>query len=431
VLLILANGFFVAGEFALVAVDRNKIEQMASEGHSGARSTLRGLKTLSFQLSGAQLGITVTSLLVGYIAEPTVAVVLEPLISAVGIPEGTALGVSLALAFVLATATQMVVGELMPKNLAIARPLNVAFLVITPLRWCNAILKPLITFLNASANKTVRMLGIEPREELIPVRSLEELELLIGSSREGGALKEEQFSLLKRSITFGEKTAVDAMVPRMAIAAISLDSSLADMARLAITTGHSRFPVYGTGHDDVAGVVHVKDSFSIPAEERDVTPVQEIMRKPLFVTESRDLEALLIQLRRESTQLAIVLDEYGVTAGIITLEDLLEEIVGDIEDEYDPSPEAGELTAPIPEGVHVLSGLLHHDEVLDVAGFDMPEDNYETLAGFLLSLLHRIPVQGDHAWYRGWEFKIIEMDGNRISKVLLIAPSEDEDRDES
>ncbi|MFP5298860.1 MAG: CNNM domain-containing protein, partial [Actinomycetota bacterium] len=202
VVLILLNGFYVAGEFALVAVDRTKIEALAQEGHRGATSTLRGLKTLSFQLSGAQLGITITSLLVGFILEPTLGRPLAGLLSLAGVPEETSVGLSVVLALILATATQMVIGELVPKNLAIARPLPVAFKVATPLRISNAIFRPLIAFLNASANVTVRLLGVEPQEELAGTRSLEELEVLIQSSREGGGLGEAEYSLLSRSISF-------------------------------------------------------------------------------------------------------------------------------------------------------------------------------------------------------------------------------------
>ena len=420
VLLILAHGVFVAGEFSIVTVDRARIEQLAAEGHRGARGTVEAVKTLSFQLSGAQLGITVTSLIVGFVAEPTIGEALEPLVASAGLPEASARGASIALALVLATATEMVVGELIPKNLAIAEPLRIAFLSAAPLRAFNRAFKFVILFLNNAANWTVARFGIEPQEELTAVRSLEELQLLVHTSRAQGTLPEEEYSLLTRSFSFGGKTAADALVPRTSIDALQQDHSLGELAALATRTGHSRFPVYGNGLDDIVGVAHVRDIYGIPVEERDRRPVNEIVRDALTVPESRPLESLLIEMRRERQHLAVVLDEYAGTAGVITLEDLLEEIVGDIEDEHDPSARS-QLTAP-PGGVHVLSGMLHPDEVREACGLDMPEGDFETLAGFLLTLLRRIPEPGDHATYRGWELKVVAMDGRRIAEILCVAP---------
>ena len=421
VLLILANGFFVAGEFGLVTVDRTKVEQLAEEGDRRARSTLAALKTLSFQLSGAQLGITVTSLVVGFLIEPSVAPALQPLLSLAGLPERATLGASVALGLVLATALQMVVGELIPKNLAIAKPEAVAFGTATPLRVVNAIAKPVIFFLNSSANWTVKRLGIQPQEELSRIHSLEELQVLIRSSREVGTLSEEDFLLLARSIGFGEKRAEDALVPRTAIKAVRKDQSLEDLARIALDCGHSRFPVIDADLDDVVGIAHVKDSYAIPPDERASTRVSEIMREPMVTPESRPLDSLLSEMRRNRQQMVVVVDEYGGTAGIITLEDLLEEIVGEIEDEHDPD-EGGSRLTRTPEGVHTVSSMLHRDELRDQTGFELPEGDFETLAGFLLTLFDRVPRQGDHVSHGGWEFKVVEMDRNRIARVLLVAP---------
>lgn len=420
ILLTLATAFFVAAEFALVASDRNKVERLVEEGHRGAKSLFKALKALSFELSGCQLGITVTSLLVGFIVEPTIGEAMAPLLVAGGLPEASALGVSIALALILATAIQMVLGELIPKNLAVARPLPVGLAVVTPLRLLNFLAKPLILFLNASANALVRVLGIEPRDELSSVRSLEELELLIQSSRQEGELPEEEADLLERSIAFWEKTAGDALVPRVSVAALRHDASVADLVSLAIDTGHSRFPVYRESLDDIIGLVHIKDIHRIAFEKRSSAPVTEIMQDPLLVPESRQLGSLLAQMRRERKHLAIVLDEYGGTAGILTIEDLLEEIVGDIEDEYDAST-TPQLTAP-PAGIHMVSGLLHRDELEDVTDLVLPEGDYDTLAGFLLTRFERIPEPGDQTSFGDWEFKILTMDNRRIDTVLVAAP---------
>ncbi|HZK51893.1 MAG TPA: hemolysin family protein, partial [Actinomycetota bacterium] len=341
----LVNAFYVAGEFALVAADRTKIEALAEKGDRKAKSAMAALHSLSFQLSGAQLGITISSLIVGFIVEPAVARPLEPLVQSLGAPEGSSLGISVAIALVLATATQMVIGELVPKNLALAKPVGLAMWISGPMRVANLATKPLIFFLNNSANWTVRRLGIEPQEELNSVRSLEEIELLIESSHHGGALDPAEFALLARSISFGEKDAEDALVPRTAVESIAEDDTLDDLVTRALATGHSRFPVTGRDIDDIVGMAHIKDIYRIPMEERPTTKVISIVQDAIVVPESRNLDSMLHEMRRTRKQLAVVIDEYGGTAGIVTLEDLLEEIVGDIEDEYDAAPTTAPMTA--------------------------------------------------------------------------------------
>jgi CBS domain containing-hemolysin-like protein len=411
----------VAGEFALVAVDRDRIEHLTEQGDRRAAGVLKSLRRLSFELSGAQLGITWSSLLVGFLIEPSIGRPIAALLERAGLPETSALGVAVTVALILATATQMVVGELVPKNLAIARPVGMARAIATPMRGANLLFKPLIVFLNASANWTVRRLGIEPRDELTAVHSLEELEVLIRSSKEGGGLKEEEFSLLARSITFGDKTCADALTPRVSMETIGRDQTLDALSDAALESGHSRFPVCGEGIDDIVGVAHVKDTYAIPRAERKHTPVTQIMRPALVVPESRDLATLLVEMRRDRHQLVVVVDEYGGTAGIVTIEDLVEEIVGEIEDEYDPREQAPRLTGP-PSGVHVVPGTMHGAELEETTGFELPEGDFETLAGLLLGLFDRIPEKGDHVSYEGWEFKVVEMDRNRIDKVLVVAP---------
>ena len=419
--LILLHAFFVAAEFSIVAIDRNRVEQLAGQGDKRARSALAALKTLSFQLSGAQLGITITSLLVGFLIEPAVAPALEPLIELLGLPERTALGVSVGLGLALATTFEMVVAELVPKNLAIARPEGITFALATPFRLINGLMKPFILFFNAAANWTVRLFGIEPQDELSVTQSLEELQVLIRSSREGGALEKEEFDLLARSISFGDKVCADALTPRISMISLPRDATVEDLRRASLESGHSRFPVEGDGIDDVIGVAHVKDSLRISPAERAATPVTEIMRTPLVVPESRDLASLLLEMRRDRQQLVIIVDEYGGTAGILTVEDLLEEIVGEIEDEYDPRPGESRLTRP-PSGIHLVPGLMHAAELEEATGFQLPEGDFETLAGLLLSKFDRIPKQGEHVSHEGWEFKVVEMDRNRIARVLVVAP---------
>jgi CBS domain containing-hemolysin-like protein len=415
VLLILLTGFFVAAEFAIVAVDRSLVERKAKDGERPAKRILSSLRNLSFELSGAQLGITVTSLIVGAIAEPTVARLIEPLVSSLPLVTVTsAAAVSLTIAFVLATGASMVFGELVPKNLAIARPYRSAVWFGIPMQMINRVLRRLILLLNNAANWTVRRLGIEPREELAGVRSMEELELMIRSSGEEGRLDDDELELLTRAITFTEKVAADAMVPRVSVVGLSRHDSIAELRRTSAATGHSRFPVFGEDLDDIVGVVHVKDSITVPESRIPVTPVGEIAQAALQVPESSTLEYLLSELQTAGRGMAVVVDEYGGTAGVVTIEDLLEEIFGEIEDEYDV-----EVVETAAEEIDVLSGLLHRHEVEDLIGFEWPEGRYETLGGFLISRLGRFPQIGETIRVGEISFEVLAMDGHRVDQVRV------------
>ena len=413
-LLIGANAVFVAVEFALVAVDRIRIERLAAEGRRAARTTLSLLKTLSFQLSGAQFGITVTSLALGFIARPSIAAALEP--AADRVAGGAAEGLSIAAALVIAVIVQMVLGELVPKTLAIARPLPTAMRLAAPMRGFEAVAGPFIRLLDGSANWVVTRLGIEPAEELSEARSREELAWLIRSSGQEGAMRPARVRLLTRAIRFAERDAADVLVPRVSVCPIEHHQSVAELVALSSQTGFSRFPVIGADIDDVVGVALVKNVYQVPAERWASTPVTEIMRAPLVVPETRNLRSLLLDMRSQRSPLAVVMDEHGGTAGIVTQEDLVEEIVGEIADEHDdtePPPvarDAGEL---------VVQGGIHPDELEDMTGLRVPDGDYETLAGFILDHLQRLPTVGEVFRYQGWEFQIESVDRRRIDTVRL------------
>jgi CBS domain containing-hemolysin-like protein len=353
---------------------------------------------------------------IGFIAEPTIADALEPVVGSV-VGEDRASGTAIVVALVLATVVTMVVGELVPKSIAIAKPRPTAYALAPPMLVITRVLGPLITFLNGAANWTVRRLGIEPQEELTSVRSLEELELLIRSSGEEGTLEPEALTLLTRSIRFGEKDAADALVPRRSVATLAIDDPVSRLAELAVATGHSRFPVIGADLDDVHGVVHVKDVYRVPYEARATELVSNLMVPAFVVPETRDLADLLADLRRVGSHLAIVVDEHGGTAGIITLEDVLEEIVGEIDDEHDrPTPRLTRVQRP---GEWLLAGTLHPDEVFDACGFVVPDGDYETLAGFVLASLGKIPEVGEHFAHEGWRVEVAEREGHRVATVKL------------
>lgn len=406
----------MAGEFALVSVERSRVEQHTREGDRRSRRILASLHRLSFELSGAQLGITATSLVLGAVAEPTVARVLEPLVDRLPfVAESSALAVSLALALALATGVQMVFGELVPKNYAIARPYRAAVLFGIPMQLVNWLQRPLIVFLNGAANWTVRRLGIEPREELAGVRSMEELELMIRTSDEAGRLPEGEMELLTRAISFTEKVVADIMVPRASVVGLGADESISDLRRLSQETGYSRFPVYGSDPDDVIGMVHVKDSLGVPAAERPTRRVADITQPVPAVAGTMALVALLADLQSEKRGMAVVVDEHGGVAGVVTIEDLLEEIVGEIADEHDLEPPGSGAG----EGVEGLSGLLHRHEVEELTGFAWPPGRYRTLGGFLVAVLGRFPVPGEVIRVGGWSFQVTAMDGHRVDRVIV------------
>ena len=413
-LLIGANAVFVAVEFALVAVDRIRVERLAAEGRRAARTTLSLLKTLSFQLSGAQFGITVTSLALGFIARPSIAAALEPVADRV--VGGAAEGLSIAAALAIAVVVQMVLGELVPKTLAIARPLPTAMRLAAPMRGFDTVAGPFIRLLDGSANWVVARLGIEPTEELSEARSRDELAWLIRSSGQEGAMQPARVRLLTRAIRFAERDAADVLVPRVSVCSIEHHQSVAELVALSTETGFSRFPVIGADIDDVVGVALVKNVYQVPAERWAATPVTEIMRPPLIVPETRNLRSLLLDMRSQRSPLAVVMDEHGGTAGIVTQEDLVEEIVGEIADEHDdtePPPvarDAGEL---------VVQGGIHPDELEDMTGLRVPDGDYETLAGFILDHLQRLPTVGEVFRYQGWEFQIESVDRRRIDTVRL------------
>jgi CBS domain containing-hemolysin-like protein len=416
-ILVLLTAFFVAGEFSLVAVDRSRVKRLAAEGDRRAAAVDRSLRHLSFELSGAQLGITITSLLTGAIAEPALAGLFDPLVRRIGWIGPTARpAFAIGLALFVANVASMLLGELVPKNFAIAKPFGTATTVAIPMAWINRVLAPVILFLNRAANWTVRRIGIEPREDLAGVRSLEELELMIRSSGEEGELDDAELFLLTRAISFTEKVAADVMVPRVSVEALSRHDSVAELRRLARETGHSRFPVYGEDLDEIAGIVHVKDSFRIPPERRSITPVSHIAKSALVVPASTPLDDLLIEMQGQSRAMAVVVDEYGGAAGIVTIEDLLEEILGEIADEHDPTEQASAQ----PEGGnrHEVSGLLNRHD-LEELGIELPEGRFETLGGYLTAHLGRFPTEGEFITINGWTFEILTMDGRRVDRVAI------------
>ncbi|MDI2029486.1 hemolysin family protein [Saccharopolyspora sp. TS4A08] len=412
------TGLAVAAEFSLTSLERSTVDShVRTVGDKRARAVQRAHRTLSFQLSGAQVAITLTTLITGYVAEPLIGDLIQPVMTVLGMPLGVAEGISLALAILLATALSMVFGEMVPKNLAIARPLPTARAVSGYHSRFSQVFKWLIDAMNNSANWVVRRLGIEPQEELRSARSPDELGSIVRSSAAHGTLDESTARLMDRSLRFGDRTAEELMTPRVKVASLQVGETVVDLLDLARRTGFSRFPVHGGDLDDVQGVVHVKQAFGIPAERRETARVETLTRPVPTVPATLDGDALLNRLRGSGLQLAVVVDEYGGTAGIVSLEDVVEEIIGDVRDEHDRLEIAA--VRRLGDDSWLISGLLRPDELAEATGFAMPEGDYETVAGLLLWRLGRIPTVGDQLDTGGWRLTVMRMDKHRIAELRL------------
>ncbi|ANZ38940.1 hypothetical protein BBK82_25585 [Lentzea guizhouensis] len=410
----------VAAEFSLTALERSTVERHVAEvGDAKARTIDRAHRTLSFQLSGAQLAITLTTLITGYIAEPAIASLIEPGLTGLGVPASVADWLSLGLALALATALSMVFGELVPKNLAIAKPLETARAVAGLQAGFSTVFRWLITAMNGSANWLVRRFGVEPVEELASARSPEELGALVRTSAEHGTLDQSTAVLLDRSLRFGDRTAGELMTPRVRVEALRADATVLDLVQKARETGFSRFPVHDGSLDEVRGMVHVKQAFAVPAPLRGTTPLSALTRPVTSVPETLEGDALLDRLRASGLQTALVVDEYGGTAGMVTLEDVVEEIVGDVRDEHDRG-EAPPVRS-LGKDSWLVSGLLRDDEVAEATGFHMPEGDYETLAGLVLTRLGRIPDVGDEIRVDGWRVTVMRMDRHRVAELRVVS----------
>lgn len=425
--LVLGTGAFVAAEFALVGLDRAEVERQHQAGDRRLGRVVRALKITSTHLSSAQLGITITTLLTGYTLEPAFSALMDAPLAALGIPDGVRRAVSATIAIVLATLLSMIFGELAPKNWAISEPLRVAKFVMPFQSGFTMLFRPAILLLNNSANAVLRIFGIEAKEELSGARSPEELSALVRHSASVGLLEQDTASLLDRTLRFSELTAVDTMTPRMRVESIQRLEHARDVIALATKTGFSRFPVIGEDQDDIVGVVHLKHAIAVPRQKRDEVPVAAIQEDVLRVPETMKLDLLLAELRGSGFQMAVVVDEYGGTAGIVTLEDLVEEIIGEVADEHDRA------LAGVVRGLNSFTfpASLRPDEVLDRTGLLIPEDGpYDTVAGFVMSELGRIPEVGDEVRLNHGLLRVERLDGRRIDRLRFTPTPEEVAADE-
>ncbi|MGW3498397.1 hemolysin family protein [Streptomyces sp. NPDC001020] len=423
ILLSLACGGFVAAEFSLTTVERSELEHAAERGERGASGALKSVRSLIFQISGAQLGITVTNLVVGMLSEPSIARLIAGPLKSLGLSRSTSTSVALVIGTGLSTVFLMVVGELVPKNWAISSPLAVAKRVGTPLLWFSTAFRPFIRHLNRMANRAVRHLGMEPAEELASARSPQELVTLARHSAKKGALEADTAELFVRTLNLADLTAENVMTPRVQVVALDVRATCEDLANATRATGLSRFPVYRGSLDTVVGTAHIKDVVAVPADARPRRSVVQVMREPLFVPESLTVDRLLDQLSGKRT-MAVVIDEYGGTAGVATLEDIVEEVVGEVRDEHDPhetpdlAPAGTDLAG---RALYSADGSARVDQLARV-GLRVPEGPYETLAGLVATELGRIPAEGDTVEVAGWRLDVVDASGRRAARVLMHAP---------
>ncbi|MEV0523642.1 hemolysin family protein [Streptomyces sp. NPDC050439] len=422
-LLTLACALFVAAEFSLTTVERSDLERAAEARERGAESALKAVRRLTLQLSGAQLGITVTSLVIGMLAEPSLAALLRGPLEAAGLG-GAAPTTATLLGVALSTVILMVVGELVPKNWAISRPLAVAKVVAAPQRGFTTAFGPFIRHLNNTANHVVRRFGLEPAEELASARTPEELVALARRSAAEGALEADSAELFVRTLHLSELTAENVMTPRVDVRALEAHATAADAANLTHATGLSRFPVFRDSLDEVIGTVHIRDVLALAPDKRRLTPVTDLAAEPLLVPDSLPADRLLERMR-ETRTMAVVIDEYGGTAGVATVEDIVEEVVGEVRDEHDPVEVPDLLPAQAaPDGrtVWEADGSVRIDQLAAI-GLTAPEGPYETVAGLIATRLSRIPAQGDAVDLDGWQLSVLAVEHHRADRIRITEPA--------
>jgi CBS domain containing-hemolysin-like protein len=439
VVLTLGTAVFVAAEFSLTALERSTVDANARTGGRRDHLIQRAHRTLSFQLSGAQVGISVTTLITGYLAEPLIARLLEPAFESLSLSKNLSAGLALGFSLLIATSVSMVFGELVAQYLAVARPLETARAVAGPQVLFSMLFTPLIKLTNGAANWILRRLGIEPAEELRSARSPQELGSLVRNSARRGALDPTTAALVDRSLQFGSRTAEELMTPRSKIEALQADQNVADLVVMAMETGHSRFPIVEGDLDETVGLVHVKQVFEVAPDDRARTTLAGLASPVPVVPSTLDGDDVMAQVRASTLQTVLVADEYGGTAGMVTMEDLIEEIVGDVRDEHDDvTPDVLRMS----RDRWRVSGLLRIDEVAENAGFRGPEGEYETIGGLVMQELGHIPKPGEAVELTAfdpdgpvddpvrWLAAVVRMDGRRIDLLELTRLGRREDSDE-
>lgn len=422
--LLLANGFFVASEFALVSVRQTRINQLANEGNKTAKVTVNALKELDRYIAATQLGITIASIGLGWVGEATLAKILHPVLDFLPYVSNTIAShtIAIALAFALITFMHVVIGELMPKSIALQYPEKTTLAVTRPLVFIAKIFTPFIFVLNGFGNWCLKLLNIPPAHPSHAVHTEEELDMIIDASFQGGVLNETENLLLKNSLKFTDLNAKQIMVPRCDVTAIALDIDINELERIILENQYTRYPVYDGNIDNIVGILHVKDLYSCKMKNKDFE-IKQCLRKPLLVPETMTTDLLLQNFKNNHTEIAIVIDEFGGMSGVITLEDVLEEIFGDVQDEFDD--EENDIKK-VGENKYIVNGLLRVDEFFEYFNINQHEEEVETIAGLIQKRLGRLAKINDELQIDGLKIKVVEFKGRRIKKILIEQNSENE-----
>jgi CBS domain containing-hemolysin-like protein len=425
VFLVLANGFFVATEFAIVAVRRSRLEQLAAEGHPSANAAKNVVEHLDAYIAACQLGITMASLALGWVGEPALAHLIEPpLEQLVGQFAPTAAhGVAVGISFAIITALHIVIGELAPKGLALQKPEETTLWIARPIRLFYVLFRWPITALNTVGNSVLKLAGLDPAAGHEMVHSVEELRILVTASQQAGTVEASEARIASRAFEFGELTAGELMTPRTEVEGIPATATLDDMLAAAASTTHSRLVVFEESLDNVVGVLHVRDLFRVFDRPAETVSARTVLRPVLTVPETKHADGLLEEMRVARRQLALVIDEYGGTAGIVTLENLIEALVGRIDEEPPVGTDAPPPITAEPDGSLILDGLMRLDEFEEVADVALDEEVHEqvdTLGGFIMTSLDRIPELGDEVTVNGRALRVEQLDGRRVQAVRLM-----------
>lgn len=421
IVLVVLNAFFVAAEFALVSVRRTKVEEMVARGQTGAAAVRRAIHDPDRFIAATQLGITLASLGLGWVGEPAVAHLIEPVVALFPIPSSwvdlTSHGISAAIAFALITFLHVVLGELTPKSIALQRPEQAALIVAQPMIWTEALFKPAIWLLNGTGNLILRLFGFKAAAGHELVHSVEEIKMLMEASAGQGLLEDTAHDMIDSIFDLGEMMVRQVMVPRTEMAALPVEATLRDVLALDREDSHGKYPVYEKDMDHFTGVLYVRDVIGELAKGKRDTPIRKFVRPAIFLPETARINAAIKTFRDSRQHVAIVLDEYGGTAGLITLEDILEEIAGEMPDQFDRGgqPEIAQRS----DGSWDVSGLALIENVNEAINLTLTEEHYDTIGGYVMGKLERIPHRGDEVKVNGIHFRVVKVDGMRIDRLNI------------
>ncbi|MGA7671342.1 MAG: hemolysin family protein [Nitrolancea sp.] len=423
VVLVVINGFFVATEFALVSVRRSRIESLVAEGNARARNVWNALQDLDGFIAATQLGITIASIGLGWVGEPAMAQILDPFLEAVlpaNVASATAHTISFIIAFSVITFLHVVFGELAPKSFALQNPESTAFVVASPVRLFLGIFRPIIFSMNWVGQSFLRLVGVQPALGHNLIYTEEELRLIVAASTESGELFETEEEIIRRAFVFHDFSADDIMVPRTELVAIPSDSSLEQIAEVIREHKFARYPVYGRDLDEILGVLYVKDLIEVVFNTNDATApdVRGLVRPVMTVPDSIAIDSLLDEMKKHRTHVVIAVDEYGGTAGMVTLDDILERVVGDVPDEFELTSEEIHIE---PDGSWRINGLTHLSDIRDHFGLDLHAEDSSTIGGFVFSALGHRPEIGDRVELPPYVIEVTELDGLRIAEVRVVA----------